>query len=52
MVEMNKKGLILLCFLCVSAVGFSQEIYDDDIISDSNPWYLDVDSSGKEILII
>lgn len=35
MVEMNKKGLILLCFLCISAGGFSQEVYDDDIVSDS-----------------
>ena len=35
MVEMNKKGLILLCFLCVSVGGFSQEVYDDDIVSDS-----------------
>ena len=32
---MNKKGLILLCFLCISVQGFSQEVYDDDIVSDS-----------------
>lgn len=32
---MNKKGLILLYFLCVSVGGFSQEVYDDDIVSDS-----------------
>lgn len=48
MVEMNKKGLILLCFLCVSVGGFSQEVYDDDIVSDSTAVVYEANDTKSE----